>query len=259
MTTIEGLTGQDKDAEQRFYDELFKRRKRFDQFQPEIYADIAAALRRASPGDHALDLGCGSGTQSLHLARQGFRVTAADLSSEAVRLTQEALAPLGGAHTVIQADAEQLPLEDASVDACVCSLLWHHFSDLRPIAKELARVLRPGAPLMAIDANAHNPFAFLFFNVVHRLRPLSGLTPNQRAIGRKEIERVFGEAGFEGFRFHSITSDLRQDWLGRSLGAKLNWYARRAVLAASRAVLPQIAHGNILQSVMRRSGGRDRP
>jgi ubiquinone/menaquinone biosynthesis C-methylase UbiE len=253
VTTTTVVSGQDKESEQRFYDELFKRRKRFDQFQHEIYEGIAADARREATGDRALDLGCGSGTQSLCLARAGFRVTAADLSAEAVKLTQSALDELHGPHVAIHADAEHLPLEDASVDACVCSLLWHHFSDLRPIAKELARVLKPGAPLIAIDANAHNPFAFLFFNVVHRLRPLAGLTPNQRAIGKAEIQRVFGAAGFENFRFHSITSELRRDWLGQSLGAKLNFHSRRAVLALSRVVLPQVAHGNILYSAMRRS------
>ncbi len=249
-----GPTGQDKESEQRFYDELFKRRKRFDQFQPEIYAGIAADARAQAPGDHALDLGCGSGTQAVCLARAGFRVTAADLSEEAVKLTRQALAELRGPHVAIRADAEHLPLDGQSVDACVCSLLWHHFSDLRPLARELARVLKPGAALIAIDANAHNPFAFFFFNVIHRLRPLSGLTPNQRAIGKAEIERTFGAAGFEGFRFRSITSELRQDWLGESLGARLNFHARRLVLGVSRALLPEIAHGNILYSAMRRSG-----
>jgi ubiquinone/menaquinone biosynthesis C-methylase UbiE len=254
VTTAESSSGQDKESERRFYDELFKRRKRFDQFQDEIYSGIAADARGAAPGDRVLDLGCGSGTQSLCLARAGFRVTAADLSTEAVKLTQSALEGIGGPHVAIHADAEHLPLEDGSMDACVCSLLWHHFSDLRPVAKELARVLKPGAPLIAIDANAHNPFAFLFLNVVHKLHPLAGLTPNQRAIGRAEIQRVFGAAGFENFRFHSITSDLRRDWLGESLGAQLNFYARRTVLAISRLVLPEIAQGNILYSAMRRSG-----
>ncbi|HEX6316739.1 MAG TPA: methyltransferase domain-containing protein [Gemmatimonadaceae bacterium] len=253
MTRADGASGQDKDSEQRFYDELFSRRDRFDQFQPDIYAGIAADARREAPGNRALDLGCGSGTQAVFLAQQGFNVTAIDLSAEAVRLTERALSQTGGSHRVLQGDAENLPIENASIDACVCSLLWHHFSDLGPISRELARVLVPGAPLIAIDANAHNPFAFLFFNVVHRLRPLGGLTPNQRAIGRSEVVRVFSDAGFEGFRFRSLTSELRRDWLGQSLGARLNFYTRRAVLGLSRLVMPKIAHGNILYSAMRRS------
>jgi ubiquinone/menaquinone biosynthesis C-methylase UbiE len=253
MPSADVASGQDKESEQRFYDELFSRRVRFDQFQPDIYAGIAADARREASGNRALDLGCGSGTQALYLAQQGFTVTAVDLSVEAVRLTQQALSTVVGPHRALHADAEHLPLDDGSIDACVCSLLWHHFSDLRPISMELARVLVPGAPLIAIDANAHNPFAFVFFNMVHRVRPLGGLTRNQRAIGKGEIQRVFGAAGFEAFRFHSITSDLRRDWLGQSLGARLNFHSRRAVLALSRLVLPQLAHGNILYSAMRRS------
>jgi ubiquinone/menaquinone biosynthesis C-methylase UbiE len=258
MMSAEVESGQDKESEQRFYDELFKRRARFDQFQPDIYAGVAADARREAPGLRALDLGCGSGTQALYLARQGFTVTAADLSVEAVRLTERALKEVNGPHRVLHADAEHLPLEDGSIDACVCSLLWHHFSDLRPISRELARVMVPGAPLIAIDANAHNPFAFVFLNVVHRVRPLRGLTPNQRAIGKGEIQRVFSAAGFEAFRFHSITSELRRDWLGQSMGAALNYHSRRAVLALSRWVLPQVSQGNILYSAMRRSSAPGR-
>lgn len=78
------------------------------------------------------------------------------------------------------------------------------------------------------------------------------LTPNQRALWSREIRTVFGQYGFGGFRFASLTSRLRRDWLGNSLGARLNYYTRAVVLGLSQAILPPIARGNMLLSVFRR-------
>lgn len=243
---------QDKRSEQLYYDRLFSTRRRFDQFQQAIYERIAQEARQGTEGTRALDIGCGSGVQSLCLIDHGFSVVALDLSIEAAKLARDTVAESGRSLMVVNADAESLPLPDASIDACVCGLLLHHFKSLEAVAAELQRVIRPGGAVVALDANAHNPFAWLFFNLVHRLHPLSGLTPNQRALWRGEIRRVFGAHGFGEFRFASISSTLRRDWLGGSLGATLNFYTRAAVLGFSQVALPTICHGNMLLSVFRR-------
>jgi len=244
--------GQDKKTEKEFYERLFRSRGRFDQFQRSIYERIAHEARTASGGSQALELGCGSGDQAVCLLEAGFSVVACDLSYQASRIAKQRVGESGlGPLLSMNADAEETPLADSSVDACVCGLLLHHFGSLDLIAKEIRRVLRPGGVVVAIDANAHNPFGWLFFNVIHRVRPLAGLTPNQRALWRGEIEREFGPQGFQDFRFESITSDLRRDWLGKGLGARLNFHTRALVLRMSQLVLPQICHGNMLLSVFR--------
>lgn len=249
------MSAQDKNAEQAYYDDLFSHRKRFDQFQNGIYERLAREARQRTDGTMALDIGCGAGNQSLCLMQEGFSVVSADLSMEAVKVTRDYLGESGKQAMAVNTDAESLPLPDNSVDVCICGLLLHHFRNLDKVAAEIRRVVRPGGVVVAIDANAHNPFAWLFFNVVHRLKPLPHLTPNQRALWAGEIRRSFGPLGFEGFEFDSMTSDLKKDWLGDSLGARLNFYTRRAVLATSNALLPKISTGNMLISVFRRSTG----
>jgi ubiquinone/menaquinone biosynthesis C-methylase UbiE len=246
------MSAQDKNAEQAYYDDLFSRRKRFDQFQNAIYERLATEARSRTDGAMALDIGCGAGNQSLCLIQEGFSVISADLSMEAVKVTKATLTEAGKNAQVINADAESIPLPDNSIDACICGLLLHHFKDLDNVAREIQRVVRPGGIVVAIDANAHNPFVWMFLNVVHRLRPLPHLTPNQRALWAREIKRTFGLHGFCDFEFDSITSDLKKDWLGGSLGARLNFYTRRALLAASNAILPKISTGNMLISTFRR-------
>jgi len=243
---------QNKVAEQQYYDNLFRERKRFDQFQVEIYEHVAAEARRGTQGSVALDLGCGSGTQTLCLMDKGFQVVSADLSFEAAKISKSNTRHAKNIGLVVNADAESLPFSDASIDACVCSLFLHHFKNLDGVASELQRVMRPGGVVVATDANAHNPFAFLFFNVVHKMRPLSWLTPDQRALTCKEIEGSFGKFGFSQFQFDSFTTDLRRDWLGDSFVFTLNFYARALLLWVSRRTLPKLAQGNGLISVFKR-------
>jgi SAM-dependent methyltransferase len=48
----------------------------------------------------------------------------------------------------LEGDAGALPLPDASADAAWLSLVVHHIPDLRVAAREIRRVLRPGAPVL---------------------------------------------------------------------------------------------------------------
>lgn len=245
------MSSQDKGAEKQYYEDLFRRRRRFDQFDPDIYERIADEARQGTRGNALLELGCGSGTQARALLARGFNVVALDLALEATRIARETVAEAGGTLAVVNGDAERLPVKDASVDACVLGLLLHHFHVLDGVAAEVARVVRPGGIVVAIDVNAHQPFAWMFWNVVHRHLHLKHVTSNQRALWSSEIRRVFTAHGFHGFRFDSVTSKLRRDWLGQSLGMRLNYYGRAAVLGLSQA-LPRIMRGNMLISVFRK-------
>jgi ubiquinone/menaquinone biosynthesis C-methylase UbiE len=58
--------------------------------------------------------------------------------------------------------AENLPLETASVDASICILSSHHFSDLEKAVREMHRVTRKGAIVFFIfDPKAHKDFWLL--------------------------------------------------------------------------------------------------
>ncbi|HYN08791.1 MAG TPA: class I SAM-dependent methyltransferase [Vicinamibacterales bacterium] len=244
---------QDKTSERDYYDQLFSSRKRFDQFRDDrLYEMVASAARHATAGHIALDLGCGSGTQALCLMREGFAVVSADLSSEAAALCRANTAGSKQLLGVVNADAESLPFRDASMDACICSLFLHHFKSLETVAAELRRVVRPGGVVVATDANAHNPFVWLFFNVIHRVHRLPWVTPDQRAITSTELAESFGRHGFGEFQFSSFATDLRRDWLGRSLAFSVNFHLRRSLLTMSQFILPPLARGNGLLSTFRR-------
>ena len=66
---------------ERFWEDHYRRRKRVWSGRPNpVLVDVVGSLR---PGT-ALDLGCGEGGDAIWLARQGWRVTAVDVSATAL-------------------------------------------------------------------------------------------------------------------------------------------------------------------------------
>ncbi|MEA2141799.1 MAG: hypothetical protein QOI64_229 [Solirubrobacteraceae bacterium] len=100
-----------------------------------------------------VDVGAGTGTLAISLAdaRPDVTVTAVDGDAEILALAQ---AKSGADHVQWRSGlADDLPLETASADAVVTSLVLHHL-DWRTkhrALKEMKRVLRPGGRLHIAD------------------------------------------------------------------------------------------------------------
>ena len=105
------------------------------------------------PSTRLLDVGCGSGGPTLHVARRtGCEVVGVELSEEAVveatRLGREA----GLEASFLQADASAaLPFEDGSFDALICIDVINHLPDRGGVLGDWARVLRSGGRLLFTD------------------------------------------------------------------------------------------------------------
>ncbi|HUK33849.1 MAG TPA: class I SAM-dependent methyltransferase [Vicinamibacterales bacterium] len=107
--------------------------------------EYAFALLGDICGKTVLDFGCGSGENSLLLARRGARVVGLDISRALLSLASRRLAlnGLGDCAEFVVGSAHKLPLPDASVDAVVGIAILHHV-DLKEAASEIHRVLKPG-------------------------------------------------------------------------------------------------------------------
>jgi SAM-dependent methyltransferase len=92
-----------------------------------------------------LDFGCGTGENSLLLARRGAHVIAVDISEDLIGLARQRLEINGlpGAADFIVGSAHDLPLANGSVDMVVGIAVLHHL-DLEQASREVFRVLKDG-------------------------------------------------------------------------------------------------------------------
>jgi ubiquinone/menaquinone biosynthesis C-methylase UbiE len=96
-------------------------------------------------GKHLLEIGCGMGYDSLEFLRRGVRVTATDLTSNAVSLTQRHFDVMGvRAEAVRMANAFSLPFADGTFDAVWANGVLHHTGHTERAIQEARRVLKPG-------------------------------------------------------------------------------------------------------------------
>ncbi|MBX9455055.1 MAG: methyltransferase domain-containing protein [Rhizobium sp.] len=106
-------------------------------------------------GKDMLDIGCGSGGITLHIAKRfsprsitGFDVEK-PVIREAARRAQEA--ELSDRVLFVQAPPGRLPFEDASFDIVFSKDAMVHIPDKNAIFAEIFRVLRPGGVFAASD------------------------------------------------------------------------------------------------------------
>jgi SAM-dependent methyltransferase len=99
---------------------------------------------RPSPPMTLVDVGAGTGAFASAFADWfGIGVVAVEPSA-----AMRARIPRTSSIQVLEGDATALPLPDESADAAWLSLVIHHFPDLQAAAREIRRVLRPGAPVL---------------------------------------------------------------------------------------------------------------
>ena len=94
-------------------------------------------VARRVPAGRVLDLACGDGP----LVKRVPGAIGVDISMVDLQL---ALAP------VVRARAQELPFADRSFDAATCHLAFMLFDEIETVVAELARVLKPGAPFIAL-------------------------------------------------------------------------------------------------------------
>ena len=103
---------------------------------PSVLGPLREALRGA-PGPRLVDVGGGTGNYSLALRADGWEPLVVDRQPEML-----ARAAAKGLET-LEADAQRLPLPDASADAVMLVSMLHHVEDPAAALAEAQRILRP--------------------------------------------------------------------------------------------------------------------
>ena len=126
-----------------------------------------AALRR---GLRLLDIGCGTGTMAVLIARLHPEVSVVGLDPDPQALAR-AQRKASRENLAIQFDrgfSDELPYTQASFDRVLSSLMYHHLpsSEKEKTLREVRRVLRPGGSFHLLDfagpdSHAHGLLAHL--------------------------------------------------------------------------------------------------
>ena len=140
-----------------------------------------------------LDLGCGAGPVSFHVAALVNDVVAYDLSQQMLDVVSAASIERGlnNISTVCGA-AERLPFADAEFDYVLSRYSAHHWSDVGLALREVRRVLKPGGVAAFIDVlSPGSPLLDTYLQTVEVLRD----TSHVRDYSAGEWLRLVSEAG----------------------------------------------------------------
>jgi SAM-dependent methyltransferase len=132
------------------------------------------------PGARVLELGAGLGRFTELLLKDGFDVTALDLSADLIQRLQTSLAGIGRLTTVAGRAEDLATLVSGRFDAVVGFFFLHHLPRLEPGLAAARSVLAPGGHVAFCEPNAYNPLIYLQVT----------LTPGMRWRGEPSIPKM---------------------------------------------------------------------
>jgi ubiquinone/menaquinone biosynthesis C-methylase UbiE len=115
-------------------------------------------------GARVLEVGAGSGRDTLGLVRAGAVGVVLDYSPASLELVREQARRLGLAVHLVQADALAMPFRDGTFEVVFHQGLLEHFRDPQPLVLENARITRRGGRVV-VDV----PQTFHLYTVMKKI------------------------------------------------------------------------------------------
>jgi ubiquinone/menaquinone biosynthesis C-methylase UbiE len=178
-------------------------------------ADLAdrAAL---GPGEHVLDLACGTGVAAREAAGRvglGGSVAAVDVNPGMLAVARSLPVPAGAAIDWHEASALALPFPDAAFDVVLCQLGLQFFPDRPAALAEARRVLVPGGrlALSVFGPIDHNPATRALADALDRhVGPGASLAKRtEHALADPaELRALAAGAGFRDLVLSGATKDV---------------------------------------------------
>ena len=210
-------------------------------------------------GQTILDIGCGTGFLAIELAqRSGLdsTVIGVDPWTAAMARLRHKLTYLGITNVqLIETAAENLPLEDGSVDTAVSNLGINNFDDPTSALAECYRVLKPGGRLLlTTNLNGHmKEFYAIYRSVLDQCnltRPRAALSLHEAARGTPEsIEKHLIDVGFT---VRSIETDTFRMRYADGTAFLRHWFIRLAFLPAWASLVEDSDRQSVFAEIERR-------
>jgi ubiquinone/menaquinone biosynthesis C-methylase UbiE len=163
------------------------------QFFAHLKVDLTRRMLGCEEPATVLDFGCGIGnaTRALSEAFPTATVTGFDISRESVAEARRLSSHLDTRVRFITSDLPELPFADSAFDLAFTSCVFHHIDEPSHAlwARELRRVLKPGAPLFLFEHNPYNPLT------VHAVRACP-FDHGVKLLPPRYATRLIGKVGF---------------------------------------------------------------
>ncbi|MEM7024230.1 MAG: methyltransferase domain-containing protein [Pseudomonadota bacterium] len=195
----------------------------------------AVSLAELSPGDHVLDVGCGTGASALPAAAavgpQG-RVIGLDVAENMLHRARTKAAAQGLTNVTFRlADMAAPGQPDASVDAVLSVFSIFFVEDMRRQLAHLWRMLRPGGRLVITvwGPRAFDPAVAIFGEELQRVRPdIPALSrPWERLTDPDNLRDLFTAAGTSAPIIHVVADQQGlaepADWWTIAMGSGYRW------------------------------------
>jgi SAM-dependent methyltransferase len=124
--------------------------------QAQTLSDLLHQDENYPAGSLVLEAGCGTGAQTVILARNNpaARMVAVDIVPDSLEQARAAVKAAALANVRFeQADILQLPFPDATFDAVFVCFVLEHLAEPLKALQELKRVLRPGGTITAVEGD----------------------------------------------------------------------------------------------------------
>jgi len=172
----------------------------WDRLRDELFGDrfhLAALAAFAEDAWTIGDLGCGTGRASEAIAPFVAQVIAVDASAAMLQAAKKRLQPFDNVD-LRRGDLEDLPIDDALLDAATMMLVLHHVTDPARALAEVARVLKPGGRLILVDMLPHDR--------EHYRQQMGHVW---MGFSEEQIHRMLGDAGFTPVRVVPLAPDSK--------------------------------------------------
>jgi ubiquinone/menaquinone biosynthesis C-methylase UbiE len=178
--------------------------------------------KESLPGKRVLEIGAGSGSTSIALAKLGAIAFCIDYSQNAVELIKKNATENGTGLFCIKADACALPFKTGSFDICFHQGFLEHFRETGAILAEQYRILKKGG-LLLVDV----PQTFSFYTLRKKLLIAIGkwFAGWETQFSRRSLRTTLEKAGFSFVRafgrYHFRNIDrIQKRLLGKTIAPK---------------------------------------
>ena len=149
------------DALAAVYDRTFSESLLGRLLRDSVHEEMTGAFH---PGDHILDLGCGTGEDARRLAERGVRVYGIDLSAEMVKLARAKTAGLDVRLEVGDLSDLQVSAGAGAFDGALADFgSLNSARSCRSVARSLGRLVRPGGRVFLVVMGRWCPWEWLWY------------------------------------------------------------------------------------------------